>query len=192
MAYFYIEIEDGAPITFQVVTSFKGSIIKCYNPVVDYGLVKVNTSQTVEIEIENESPIMADIMIKNSVNDNLNFDNMISMEEVVQEDLDPSVIPLIYDKHYQTSKSNILKFDAYCLQMQPHEVKKVRIELKSFQPEHLCEFFEIMVKDGSSQFFKIMSEIQCPHVSLNRVVMNLGRIYAGVTEYVNPQSRHQK
>lgn len=76
--------------------------------------------------------------------------------------------------------------------MQPHEVKKIRINLKTLQPEHLKEFFEIMVKDGSSQYFKIMSEIQCPHVTLNRVVMNLGRIYAGVTEYINPQSRHQK
>jgi len=37
-----------------------------------------------------------------------------------------------------------------------------------------------------------MSDIQIPHVALNRVIMNLGRIYAGVTEYINPQSKHQK
>lgn len=49
-----------------------------------------------------------------------------------------------------------------------------------------------MVKDGSSSFFQLHSEVQCPHVTLNRVIMNLGRIYAGVTEYINPQSKHQK
>lgn len=49
-----------------------------------------------------------------------------------------------------------------------------------------------MVKDGQSQFFQLHSEVQCPHVTLNRVIMNLGRIYAGVPEYVNPQSKHQK
>tara|TARA_B110000285_G_C15124487_1_gene619273 strand:+ start:268 stop:948 length:681 start_codon:yes stop_codon:yes gene_type:complete len=29
-------------------------------------------------------------------------------------------------------------------------------------------------------------------VQLNRAIMNLGKIYAGVKEYVNPQSKHQK
>ena len=29
-------------------------------------------------------------------------------------------------------------------------------------------------------------------VSLNRLIMNLGKIYAGVPEYINMQSRHQK
>jgi|TARA_B110000285_G_C15138223_1_gene628711 hypothetical protein len=43
MAYFYIEIEDGAPISFQVVSNFMGPIVKCYQPIIDYGLVKVNT-----------------------------------------------------------------------------------------------------------------------------------------------------
>lgn len=36
------------------------------------------------------------------------------------------------------------------------------------------------------------SEVQRPHVALNRAVVDLGRIYAGVTEYINPQSKHQK
>lgn len=49
-----------------------------------------------------------------------------------------------------------------------------------------------MVKDGISQYFQVLAHVQRPHVSLNRVAMNLGRIYAGVTEYVNPQSKHQK
>ena len=38
----------------------------------------------------------------------------------------------------------------------------------------------------------MLAEIQRPHVSLNRACMNLGRIYAGVCEYINPQSRHAK
>lgn len=43
MAYFYIDIEDGAPISFQVVSNFMGPIVKCLQPIVDFGLVKVNT-----------------------------------------------------------------------------------------------------------------------------------------------------
>lgn len=49
-----------------------------------------------------------------------------------------------------------------------------------------------MVKNGNSQFFNFKANIEAPQVSLNRVVMNLGRIYAGVTEYINPQSKHNK
>ena len=44
MAYFYIEIEDGAPISFQVVSNFIGPIVSCNTPIVDYGLIKVNTT----------------------------------------------------------------------------------------------------------------------------------------------------
>ena len=30
MAYFYIEIEDGAPISFQVVAEFTGPLVRCH------------------------------------------------------------------------------------------------------------------------------------------------------------------
>lgn len=80
MAFFYIEIEDGAPFSFQVVCNFMGPLVKCLNPIVDYGLVKVNTFTDYEIEIENTSPIPAEILIKNSSNINLSFSNMMSIE----------------------------------------------------------------------------------------------------------------
>lgn len=78
------------------------------------------------------------------------------------------------------------------MRLQPFEKQNVIVSLKTVRPEKVEEYFEVMVKDGSSQFFQLHSEVQCPHVTLNRVIMNLGRIYAGVTEYVNPQSKHQK
>jgi hypothetical protein len=53
MAFFYIEIEDGAPCSFQAVCEFMGPIVKCYDPIIDFGLVKVNTSETFEITVEN-------------------------------------------------------------------------------------------------------------------------------------------
>lgn len=56
----------------------------------------------------------------------------------------------------------------------------------TLKDESVNEHFEIMVNNGNSQFFRLYSDVQCPKVCLNRVVMNLGRIYAGVTEYVNP------
>lgn len=50
----------------------------------------------------------------------------------------------------------------------------------------------MMVLNGKSQFFNLTANVETPKVQLNRLVMNLGRIYAGVPEYINPQSKHQK
>ena len=43
MAYFFIEVDDGAPESFSCRANFRGPLIKLIEPVVDYGLVKVNT-----------------------------------------------------------------------------------------------------------------------------------------------------
>lgn len=80
VAYFYIEIEDGAPISFQVQCEFIGPIIKCHQPIIDFGLVKVNSHQLHDIQIENTSLISADVLIKSSHNLRLDFSNMVSSE----------------------------------------------------------------------------------------------------------------
>lgn len=53
--------------------NFRGPIVKLLEPVVDYGLVKVNTESKYRINVENTSPIPAEIIIKNSKNKRLNF-----------------------------------------------------------------------------------------------------------------------
>ena len=57
MAYFYVEVQDGAPISFQCRAHFRGPIVKIIEPIIDYGLVKVNTQQKFRINLENLSPI---------------------------------------------------------------------------------------------------------------------------------------
>jgi hypothetical protein len=131
-------------------------------------------------------------LIKNSLNHKLNFSNKLTASTAEIMANYSSNASLIFDKPFLTKKKNILTMDNYSLNLQPHEKKKIKINLKTEKPELVEEHFEIMVRDGQSAFFKLMSQVECPHVQLNRVVMNLGRIYAGVTEYINPQSKHQK
>lgn len=57
-------------------------------------------------------------------------------------------------------------------------------------PEQIEEYFEIMVLNSKSQFFQVVSHVQRPMVTFNRLVMDLGRVYAGVPEYINMQSKH--
>lgn len=159
MAYFFIEIEDGAPVTFQVVCNFRGPIVQCHQPLVDYGLVKVNTQELYEMEIENTSPIPAQILIKNSMNKNLNFNNMMSMEQAAtQAAKDSSATSLIYDRPLSTKKGNQITIDQCTMILKPHEKQTVQIALRSARPETVEEYFEIMVEDGLSQFFQVHAE----------------------------------
>lgn len=109
MAYFFIEIEDGGPVSFQVTADFTGPMVICHQPLVDYGLVKVNSQEYYEMEIENTSPIPAQVLIKNSMNGALNFLNMLSCDQArstVALGKDKSCASLIYDKGLRTKKGN--------------------------------------------------------------------------------------
>lgn len=46
LAYFYIEIEDGPPVSFSCQATFRGPILNLVEPVIDLGLSKVNTTKT--------------------------------------------------------------------------------------------------------------------------------------------------
>lgn len=76
--------------------------------------------------------------------------------------------------------------------LQPNSKVTVPITLETKAPEQIDQHLHVCVRDGQPQYVQLMAMIQRPHVTLNRSVMNLGRIYAGVAEYVNPQSKHQK
>lgn len=50
--------------------------------------------------------------------------------------------------------------------------------------ETIEEYFEILVKDAEPLFFQVLGEVQVPKVYLNREVVELGKIYAGIRESV--------
>lgn len=74
-AYFYIEVQDGAPLSFQFRASFKGPALKIIEPVVDFGLMKINTSSKYLINVENTSPIPCEVMVKSFKYDHITFKN---------------------------------------------------------------------------------------------------------------------
>jgi hypothetical protein len=134
------------------------------------------------------------VLIKSAENERLNFDNMISYEEHSRkmERHNTSTASLVFDKPLKTKLNNRWMIEGSFVVLQPNSKVAVPITLDTKAPEAIDQHLEVCVRDGSSQFVQLMAEIQRPHVSLNRSVMNLGRIYAGVAEYVNPQSKHAK
>ncbi len=46
-----------------------------------------------------------------------------------------------------------------------------------------------MVKETPSLFFNVVAEVQKPRVCLNRTQIDLGKIYAGVTEIVDHDNK---
>lgn len=71
IACFYIEIEDGPPVSFSVQADFRGPIVELLEPVVNLELAKVNTQQKRTLTLVNSSPIPASFIIKNSKNKKL-------------------------------------------------------------------------------------------------------------------------
>jgi len=77
LAYYYVEIEDGPPISFQCQADFCGPSIETRDPVINIGLSKVNTKKMQAIELTNTSPIPAQFLIKSSKNHKMNFGNAV-------------------------------------------------------------------------------------------------------------------
>ena len=49
-----------------------------------------------------------------------------------------------------------------------------------------------MIQNSDSLFFQLLGEIQVPRVYLNRETVELGKIYAGIKELVEPDSGKHK
>ena len=59
------------------------------------------------------------------------------------------------------------------------------LSLESIKAESVEEYFEVIIKDSDSLFFQVLAEVQKPRVTLNRNIIEMGRIYAGVTEVID-------
>lgn len=112
MAYFYIEIEDGAPVSFEVRCEFMGPIVRCLTPIIDYSLVKVNSQESMTITVENQSPIPAKVLFKKSGNELLNFQNMLSHSQArMSQNFNKGMVPYVYDQPFRTSNGNQITLD---------------------------------------------------------------------------------
>jgi hypothetical protein len=62
---------------------------------------------------------------------------------------------------------------------------EIMLQLDNIKPESMEEFFEVMVMNSDSQFFQVIAEVQKPRVLLTRNTIEMGKIYAGVTEVID-------
>jgi len=82
-AYFYLDIEDGAPVSFSCTADFRGPLVTIEDPIIDFGLAKVNTKKNHTICLKNTSPIPANYILKNAKNKKLTFNSAIMGEDNV-------------------------------------------------------------------------------------------------------------
>lgn len=176
-AFFYIEIEDGPPVSFQVQADFRGPIVTVNEAVIDCGLSKVNTDQDQVITLKNESPIPAEFIIKSARNKKLTFDSLIPEENASQSSV-------IVDKPAITRKGNSINMSTYSKVLGPHESLDINLNVHCITEETIDEHIEILIREGKPLFLQVLGEVQKPKVYLNRSVIELGKIYAGVKEAV--------
>lgn len=188
MAYFYIEIEDGSPISFSCQATFRGPLLNLVEPVIDLGLTKVNTTRTFQLTLQNKSPIPAAFIIKNAKNKRMNFYNAILHDAPtagsVRTESKLSVASLLVGPT-KSNKGNQFLFDAYHGMLAPNATLSVKLTANCLCQETIEEYYEIMVKDSQSVFFQVLGEVQVPKVYLNREVVELGKIYAGIKEVID-------
>ena len=84
----------------------------------------------------------------------------------------------------KTKRGNNLVFNAYHGVLGPNATLSVQLYAEFLTQETIEEYFEIMVKDSEPIFFQVTGEVQVPKVHLNREVVDLGKIYAGIKETV--------
>jgi hypothetical protein len=155
LAYFYIEIEDGPPVSFSCQADFRGPIVSLLEPVVDLGLAKVNTQQTFTLTIENKSPIKADFCIKNSKNKKLSISNFVSDDQASMEEENGAPISShrIVGRPIGTKKGNKVNFDTTYGSIPPRQTISITLTCDCINQESIEEYFEIMIRDSKSLFF---------------------------------------
>ena len=134
-------------MTFQCAATFRGPILRVIEPVIDYGLTKVNTNQQFRVHIENLSLIPSQIIIKNAKNKRLNFQTLAQLEKSDQIDDDPSV------GLSKTTNGNTMILDKASLTVQPNSRTEFLLTLGALKSESVEEYFEVLVKDSDSLFF---------------------------------------
>lgn len=143
IAYFFIEIEDGAPISFSCQADFRGPIMKLEEPVIDVGLAKVNTVKHFSITLENDSPIPANFILKSAKNKKLGFRNAITEEEAKNHP--EAQGSLILGRPVRSKLGNRITFDCTHKQLQPHATTTINVSVDCMTKETIEEYFEIMV-----------------------------------------------
>jgi len=138
-AFFYIEVQDGAPISFQCKASFKGPTLKIIEPVVDFGLMKINTSSKFRINIENTSPIPSEVLIRSFSQPCIDFSNFTKHIDKI--------------RYTQSSEGNAIRIDRPTAVIAPFSRCEFLLTLDCIRQETLEEYFEIIVKDGDTNLF---------------------------------------
>jgi hypothetical protein len=107
------------------------------DPVIDFGLVKVNTQNKFRLTIENSSPIPATILIKSVRNTGLTFDTLLTQRTSRRF------------RETKTLELNCLKFaDDPEIVIQANCRVELLLQLETKKPESFAEYFEILVNQA--------------------------------------------
>lgn len=198
-AYFVGEIEDGNPFTFELFGHFTGPRVRLIEKAIDFGLVRTKTSYEFRLNLENTTEIDAEVLIKNAKNKSLTFDSA-GNDSNAQSQIDlkskksggpTTKFGAIPSKGSQSSSSlaSSISIEPEHVKLGPLDKSSVLITLRTAHPETIEEYLEILTRRHGSQFISLHAEVQKPHLSLNRAVIDLGVTYAGLQYKID--SKHK-
>jgi len=121
--------------------------------VVDLELAKVNTRQQRTLTLVNESPIPAQVIIKNSKNKKLTLENFVVVDSRNNSQESMASGSLIIGRPMKTRRGNIVNFDTAHYTLRPRERKQIVLTADCVNQESICEYFEVLVADAEPLFF---------------------------------------
>jgi hypothetical protein len=211
MGYFKLNVEDGVCLSFQINAFFVGPTVKLIEKNVNFGLMKINSSNEFRLNVENLSEIEAELILKNCKNKRLTFDDFKEGSSSKDEENMSSLIPKDLKSKRLCQSSSVASIPGRGAnitiapmhkKLAPFEKTSFLVSISTANPETIQEYLQLMLKNGivninlnfidylgKSRFISLSGEIQKPHVFLNLQKMDLGRTFAGLKYRIN--RKHQ-
>lgn len=164
---YLVDVENGDNISFGVLASFMGPVIKFTKPEIDFGLVKTYTTTVMEFEIENISDIPALVYFQ------------------LASDKSPVIFEHLEDDEVLMRDDSKLKMVPKYTSLKGYEKKTIKAVLDSKDSESIRDIVNCFVHQGTTVGTFLRAEVQRIVTSLSNMTITFPVMYAGLEYEVN-------
>lgn len=204
------DVKEGKSICLEIRAHIIGPKLKISSPCLDFGLMSIQEVKTINFKIMNDSPVPANILIKDAAFKNVNFSNYI--EEHYLEDMEGELTGAIVKEKIRTimdyeNNDNeflnltndyryLLKFSTAYAVLSPNQEIDVTVYFASPTKYIYDSQIEVMVENSNSYHVSIYANVQEAFAYLSYLYINPKAIFLSmplqhdnnVVDIVNPSN----
>jgi len=168
------DVKQGKSVCLEIRANVVGPKVKISTPCLDFGLMSVQEIKSVNFKISNDSPVTANILIKDSAFKNVNFSNYIEnnyLNEIEGELNGPifkeSIKTILDYENNDNEFLNLANDYKYCMKfsiayavLQPYQEIDVNVYFASPTKYIYDSQIEVMVENSNSSLVSIYANVQ--------------------------------